>query len=35
MKIYKDENDRIIINYIADNSQNFQFAIFQSDLAEM
>ena len=35
MKIYKDENDRIIINYIADNSQNFQFAISQSDLAEI
>lgn len=35
MKIYKDENDRIIINYNADNGQNFQFAISQSDLAEI
>lgn len=35
MKIYKDENDRIIINYNADNGHNFQFAISQSDLAEI
>ena len=35
MKIYKDENDRIIINYNADNGQNFQFAVSQADLAEI
>ena len=35
MKIYKGKNNRIIINYNADNGQNFQFAISQSDLAEI
>lgn len=35
MKIYKDKNNRIIINYNADNGQNFQFAISQADLAEI
>lgn len=35
MKIYKDENNRIIINFNTNNGQNFQFAISQSDLAEI
>ena len=35
MKIYKGENNRIIINYTTDIGQNFQFAISQADLAEI